>query len=154
KDQTLRAWDATTGKPLGAPIKFDSEIMGLSFQPNGGQLSAASSDETVWVWDWDRSRWPFAAPAHRLAGHHTGVWTVAYSPDSRWLLAGAEAGVLLPGSATGARLAPLRGPEGRVRSLSFSADGELLAAGAYTRPAVIWSIPAIRTALTEMGLDW
>jgi WD40 repeat protein len=89
-----------------------------------------------------------------LTGHHAGVWTVAYSPDGRWLVSGSERGVLMHDSATGKRLAALRGPQGQVRSLSFSADGKLLAAGAYTKPAIIWNLPAIRSALGGLGLDW
>jgi hypothetical protein len=157
KQRVLRAWKVDTGEPAGEPVKFDSEVMALAVRPDGRQLAGASSDETVMLWDLpsDRdARWLPSKPSRQLTGHHTGVWAVTYSPDGRWLASGSEHGVMLSDSDNGARLATLRGPDGQVRSLSFSADGELLAAASYMRPAVVWNLPAIRKTLAEMGLDW
>jgi WD40 repeat protein len=157
KQRVLRAWKVDNGEPAGEPVKFDSEVMALAVRPDGRQLAGASSDETVMLWDLpsDRdARWLPSKPSRQLTGHHTRVWAVTYSPDGRWLASGSEHGVMLSDSDNGARLATLRGPDGQVRSLSFSADGELLAAASYMRPAVVWNLPAIRKTLAEMGLDW
>jgi hypothetical protein len=48
----------------------------------------------------------------------------------------------------------LRGDTGQVRSLSFCADDSLLAGGAYVAPTIVWDLPALRSKLGEMKLDW
>lgn len=157
KNQTLRAFDVSTGERIGEPLKFGNEISSLAIRLDGGQLAAGSFDETVMLWDLPgnlRENWLPATPTHRLHDHRSGVWSVAYSHDGRYLASGSDNGVVLTDPNTQTRLVTLRGIEGQFRSLSFSANGEFLAAALYTRPTIVWNLPAIRRSLAEMGLDW
>jgi WD40 repeat protein len=52
------------------------------------------------------------------------------------------------------RLATFRAGTGQIRGLSFSPDGELLAAAGYTAPTIVWDLAAVRRTLREMHLDW
>ena len=154
KDETIRAWDVATGRPLGEPVPVERELMNLAFRPDGRRLAGAGSDGTIRVWDLPAGTWLATAPTWRLPVHKTDAWAVAYSPDGRVLASASERGVVLADGETHERRVTLRGVEGQVRTLSFSDDGELLAASTYVRPATVFRLPALRRALAEAGLDW
>lgn len=157
KDRTIRAWNYETGQPLGPPVQLDTEAFGLAFRPDGKRLAAACFDQLVRVWDLPNDAanpWPAKPATWQIDGHHAEVWAAAYSPDGRWLATGSERGIILMDAASHQRLVTLRGAEGQVRSLSFSADGELLAAATYYKATIVWRLPLVRQALSELGLDW
>src|SRR5207244_357362 len=94
KDRTIRAWNLTTGQPLGEPIELEAEAYGLAFRPDGRRLAAACFDQLIRVWEMpgDPSfpplakggqvgSWPATPPTWRLEGHRPEVWAAAYSPD-------------------------------------------------------------------------
>ena len=65
-----------------------------------------------------------------LTGFRRMVWSVAFSPDGRWLAASSnDFSIKLWDAATGQVRATLRGP-GQARPIAFSPDGKTLAAGA------------------------
>ena len=154
KDRTLRAWDLTTGQPIGEPVPLPAEALGLAFRPDGRRLAVVCFDQFVRVWELRNDTWPAQPPTWRLEGHHAEIWGVTYSPDGRWLATGSEDGVILIDAESNSRLVTLRGGEGQVRSLSFSSDGDFLASASYARPTIVWKLPLIRQTLAEMGLDW
>ncbi|MCC6190762.1 MAG: WD40 repeat domain-containing protein, partial [Anaerolineales bacterium] len=64
---------------------------------------------------------------------------LAYSPDGRWLAVGASTGLLLYDARTLAEQRFI--PTGAwVRSLAFSADGQLLATGSYDEVVRLWRV--------------
>ena len=40
-DRTVRIWDATTGEPIGSPLRVDGEVSSLDFSPCGSKIAAA-----------------------------------------------------------------------------------------------------------------
>ncbi|MFL5328731.1 MAG: WD40 repeat domain-containing serine/threonine protein kinase [Gemmataceae bacterium] len=154
QDRTIRAWDLTTGEPIGEPVLMESESLSVAFRPDGKRLAATNFDQLVRVWDLPEQSWTAAEPTWRLKGHNAEVWAATYSPDGRWLATGSGDGVILMDADTHARLVRLRGPDGQIRSVSFSADCQLLAAACYVKPTIVWNMPRVRQTLAEMGLDW
>ena len=153
-DGAVRVWDVAEGKPLGQVHRFGQAVHDLAFRPDGRRLAVACNDYHVAVWDVGDEP-PAGPPARLLTGHTSGVRSVAFRPDGRTLASGADQGVvILWDGETFDRLTTLRAGTGQVRGLSFSADGDLLAATGYTLPTVVWDLAAVRRTLREMSLDW
>ena len=43
-DKTVRLWDASTGAPIGSPLKVDGEVKSVVWSPCGNKLSAACNN--------------------------------------------------------------------------------------------------------------
>jgi WD40 repeat protein len=102
-------------------------VTAVAFSPDGKQLAAGASDQTIRRWDVTTRR-PIGAP---LTGHTGGVAAVAFSPDGRLLASGGrDETVRLWDVATQRPLGPsLTGYFGSVTALTFSRDGTTLTAG-------------------------
>ena len=50
-DNTARLWDATSGKPIGEPMKHENGVMSAQFSPDGQRVVTASGDKTARLWD-------------------------------------------------------------------------------------------------------
>ena len=50
-DKTARVWDATTGAPIGEPMRHDDEVVDAAFSPDGARIATASKDHTARLWD-------------------------------------------------------------------------------------------------------
>jgi eukaryotic-like serine/threonine-protein kinase len=146
----VHIWNYESGQPVGLLHAFGASQHDLANSADGRWLSVASHEGSVAVWDLAHLGPLPAAPHRLLAGHNAPVYSVAFHPDGRWLASGSEQGVItLWNGSTFERIVRLRGGAGRVNSLRFSADGELLAT-----PSIVWDLPRLRGSLAEMGLDW
>jgi WD40 repeat protein len=50
-DKTARLWDATTGAPVGEPMRHEDEVVAAVFSPDGAHIATASKDGTARLWD-------------------------------------------------------------------------------------------------------
>lgn len=154
-DGSVRLWDLSGAKPNDRLYRFDKAVYSVAFSPDGRWLSAGLHTHQIAVWN--TQTWPVfpTAPDRTLIGHKGAVWSVGFSPDGRFLASGSEQGlVILWDGQTFERVVTLRGGASQVRCVTFSSDAQLLAAAAYGGPTVVWDIPALRSALRAMNLDW
>jgi WD40 repeat protein len=70
-DKTARVWDATTGKPVTAPLDHQDSVTAAAFSPDGTLVVTASRDNTARVWDATTGK-PVTAPLE-----HQGYVTAA-----------------------------------------------------------------------------
>jgi WD40 repeat protein/Tfp pilus assembly protein PilF len=97
-DQTARLWDTTTGQPVGEPLPHSGRVYFLRFSPDGKLLATVCNAPfireekgagEVRLWDAQTGK-PFGAPL----AHPVRILCLAFSPDSRILVTGAEDGSL------------------------------------------------------------
>jgi WD40 repeat protein len=134
-DGTVRLWSAdgkleqTLGGNRGA-------MLAVAFNPNGRALAAGGIDGQVRVWELDGK----AVPSGRVQRSHASwVNALAYRPDGEGLASvGSDNEVRFnPGIG---RLVVLRPKLGEVRSVAFSPDGKLLAAGTRYGITKVWDV--------------
>jgi WD40 repeat protein len=133
-DNTVRLWDAATGRATQTLKGHSNWVQSVAFSPDGRTLASASSDQTVRLWNAATGR-----ATQTLKGHSYGVNSVAFSPDGRTLASASDDDtVRLWDAATGRATQTLKGHSGWVRSVAFSPDGRTLASASSDKTVRLW----------------
>ena len=141
-DGRLLWWqtDADTPTPLRAIAAHNGWIRALAVSPDGQLIATCGNDHLVKVWNADDGQ-----AIHTLTGHESHVYNVAFHPDNQSLVSCDHRAIfrhwnLSDGKEVRTFSAPalhkyddkFRANIGGARSLAFSGDGKLLAAGGTT----------------------
>ncbi|MDQ1295309.1 MAG: hypothetical protein QG608_3194, partial [Actinomycetota bacterium] len=144
QDDTLRLWDARTGKELKVLTEHDRTVSGVSFSPDGTLLATSSWDGTARIWD-VRSR----TCLRTLEGHDKEVEAVAFAPDGRTLAtAGDDHTVRIWDTDSGQTLRTLEGHEDMVYGLAFAPDGVTVASASADGTVRVWEASSGRLLRT------
>lgn len=138
-------WDLENNKKVAVLESPRSEFglpeyasfFSTQFSPDGHYLAAANWDGNVLIWEAASRRLlhhitPVSYDTSPIEGegHSDSADSVAFSPDSRFLVSGGLDNLIKVWDVkTGALIKTLIGHEGWVDSLAFSPDGRLLASG-------------------------
>ena len=145
-DRQLVRWDASTGEPLNVIAAHEGWVRDLTLVPGTNLLASVGDDMLVKLWDIDSLAPVRILEGHALRtpqGHVTALYTIAASPDGKFLASGDRIGeVRVWEAATGGLVQTFQVPTlytydpvqrkrsiGGIRSLAFSPDGGMLAAG-------------------------
>jgi WD40 repeat protein len=132
----IRFWDLASGRQAFEFLMQDKYGPdNLIVSPDGRTL-ATLRDRTVELWEaaTGKRRGRFEAPANYIA----------YAPDARAVAAGCVDGTVRVWDAyTCKELASLRGHEGEVRCVGWTADGNALVSGADDTTALVWDTVAL-----------
>ncbi len=133
-DQTVMLWNPATGQALRTLRGHQAKIHCLGFSPDGQRLASGNGKmgELVYktvaptglvkVWDVATGR------VLQTLDHKGPVWSVAFSPDGRYLAsASADQTVKVWEASTGHLIYHLTRYTDAVTSVAFSSDGRLLA---------------------------
>lgn len=136
KDNTVRLWDADSGKLLTTFIGHKGPVTSVALSPDGKILASGSQDKTIRLWN--------VASGETLTvfnEHIDGVTDIAFSPDGKTLASGShDNSVRLWNINSGTALMVFTGHLNAVTSVAFSPDGKTLASGAYDNTARLWNI--------------
>jgi WD40 repeat protein/serine/threonine protein kinase len=123
-DGKVILWDPATGGKkitLEKPQSRD-RAWAVAFHPKDGRrLAAGYSEKRVMIWDY------VAKEAKILKGHTNDVYSVAYSPDGRWLASASWHEVIIWDLATHEEIRRIGGYPGLIWTVAWSPDGRLLA---------------------------
>src|SRR5262249_4223666 len=121
----------------------DYYIRGVAFSPDSKLLASAGCDQKVVLWN--------AAGGRKVRIHDANdggecAGSVAFSPNSQWLVAagelvpaGSEETIPIWEAATGTKQRVLRGHFNGIFNVTFSPDGKILAtAGSQEGEIVLW----------------
>ncbi|KAK2035733.1 hypothetical protein LZ31DRAFT_621899 [Colletotrichum somersetense] len=109
-------------------------VRSVAFSPNGSQLSSASDDNTVKIWDMATGQCQ-----QTLEGHRDRVWSVAFSSNGSQLASASDdKTVKVWDTATGQCQQTLEGHGGLVRSVAFSPNGSQLASASSDKTVKVW----------------
>jgi WD40 repeat protein len=121
RKEWVGVWDVGTGRLLATSAALG--ISSLEFSPDGREL-IISGRPSAMIWRLDRS-----FPAS-LEGRTDEAWSVAFSPDGRWLATGSDDDdpetIKIWDIGTGKKIRGWYAGEGTVAKLAFSPDGKLL----------------------------
>jgi WD40 repeat protein len=139
----IQVFDASTGKPLGAPMQHGGPVTQLMFSPDGRRLAAASFDFTARVWDVETGT-PVTAPLR----HQGFLFSALFVRDGTRLLTGGDTAAHLWDAATGKELALYPHPHERVFQAELTANEQQLITALDLGSFMVWSVPLV-VPLTE-----
>jgi WD40 repeat protein len=150
-DETVKIWDATTGRELVTLRGYFRAVTSLSWGPDG-RLASGSDDGSVKVWNAIRDQESSILPGHAGRAH-----AVSWSPDGKRLASGGDDGkVRIWDAATRAEVRTLTGHDkervngqlGLIRSLAWSPDGNLLASAGLDGRSFVWEVATGKEVFT------
>ena len=83
RDNTVRIWDGTNGRPIGVPLRHQEAVDALAFDQNVRIIATGGRDQTARFWDIVMSK-PIGPPLQ----HQGDVKAVRFSDDGGTLLTG------------------------------------------------------------------
>jgi tricorn protease-like protein len=132
-DDSIRIWDAATGKVLHTLTGFVGAIWTVTYSPDGKFIASAGVDGAVRIWEAETG-----LPSAVLSGHTGAVWDVAYSPNGKFIAsAGSDKTVRLWDAASGAIVRIFTEHTNGVHGVAYSPDGKFIASGSYDKTVVI-----------------
>lgn len=134
-DQTVRLWDANSGKGLRTLRGHTGRVYSVAFNSRGDILASAGGDQTIRLWEINTGQ-----SLGVLRGHKGAVYTVHFEPNSNRIISGGEdMSIRIWEVETGECVKTLLGHEGSVLSLAVSPDGHTLASGGEDHKIRIWN---------------
>jgi WD40 repeat protein len=135
QDNTIKLWNANTGKCLRTLKRHTKYVNSVAFSPDGRTLASGSNDNTIKLWNANTGKC-----LRTLQGHAEAIFSVAFSPDGTTLASGSQDNTIkLWNANTGKCLRTLKGHTNNVWSVAFSPDGKTLASGSYDNTIKLWN---------------
>ncbi len=134
-DKTARLWDTVTGKPLGAPLKYEGEVLAVAYRRDRGTVLTGDDDTMARLWDVATGK-PVGVPL-QLEGE--GGVRMVFSPDGRTVLTlRSRKTMRLWDAATGKPAGAAIQHEHDVFSVAFSPDSRTVLTGGGDNTAQLW----------------
>jgi WD40 repeat protein len=147
RDDTLRIWDASTGKSLLVLKGHTSWVYSVAFSHDGRRVVSGSRDGTLRVWDASTGESLLV-----LTGHTDLIRSVAFSHDSSRIVSGSHDKTLrIWDASTGESLLVLKGHTSYVSSVAFSHDSCRIVSGSDDKTLHVWDANSGESLLMLRG---
>ena len=137
-DQTIKLWDAATGREIRTFNGHLSTVQAVAFSPDGKQIISGSYDSTIKLWDIVTG-----TEIKTFLGHTAGVFSVAFSPDGKQIISGSESNqnnLKLWDVDSGQEIRTFSGHIYGVYSAKFSTDGKHIISGSQDNNIILWDV--------------
>jgi len=148
---TVVLWDMQTGAVVRTFGDFTHEVYDVAFSPDGQMVAATSCSQrggtdcaqgTITLFDANTGQ-----PIHSWIAHTNYIYSIAFSPDGRYILSGAGGSdeatdntARLWEVASGEPRLVLTGHMERLTSVAFSPDGQMALTASEDGTARLWSL--------------
>jgi WD40 repeat protein len=143
-DQTVRLWDAASGKELKVLSGQGGAVSAVAFSPDGRRLASCGGDGRVLVWMLLTAAGTPGLPElppFTITGHSGPVSSVAFNPDGRFLVSGgADEIVRVWELQTRSEVHSFRGHTNWISSVAFSPDGNFIVSAAVDKTIKLWEL--------------
>lgn len=112
-----------------------SQILSVAFSPDGKLLATGDVNHEIHIWQVVDGKQLLTCKVNQ-----GWIWSVAFSPNGRFLASSANRTVNLWDIQTGECLQTFQGYSDRVFSLAFSPDGRFLASGSEDHLVRVWDV--------------
>ncbi len=150
EDETVRVWDADTGRELMLLRGHDRGIRSVSVSSDGRLVASADWDHTVRIWELDtgrlvrrfdtrvtgRTRESIGPPRFRSTDAGTFA---AFLPGSHRVVSSARGALLVWDATTGIRLRRMVGHGDGVTALAVSSDGRWVVSAGADETLRVWA---------------
>ena len=145
-DNTVKIWDAATGRKLRTLNGQCNRIWSLVWSPDGERLAVAGKDKAVRIWNTSTGKIVLT-----LVGHTADARAVAWSRDGSQLATGSDDNTVnIWDAATGQELLTLKGHSDKVHLVAWNPDSIRLASASDDKNVKIWDA---RTGSQIRSLD-
>ncbi|MBO0857838.1 MAG: caspase family protein [Chloracidobacterium sp.] len=138
-ENTIRIWDAGSGRLIHSIGGHSGEVNSVAFSPDGKMIASASADRTIKLWQVDTEKL-----VHLFSGHGGKIYAVAFSPDGKMIASAADSyndsALRLWDTSTGRLIHSFEESNQWVTSLAFSPDGKTLASGSSEQVVKLWDV--------------
>jgi len=117
-DKTVKLWNASTGENT-TTLNTGNRVVSVAFNHQGNYIAASGDNGMAKVWDVATGK-----PVMALTGHKGPVWSIAFSPNDKHIVSGAET-VKVWDASTGTLLKTISGCGGFV---DYSPNGDRIVA--------------------------
>jgi len=149
EDNTLKLWDAATGREIRTFTGHDDWVNSVAFSPDGKQVLSGSNDDTIKLWDIETGQ-----VIRTFTGHDDYVNSVAFSPNGKQVLSGSDDETIkLWDIETGRVIRTFKGHSDCVNSVVFSPDGKQVLSGSDDETFKLWDAATGRIIKTFKGHD-
>ena len=124
-------------------IGHTSEIISVTFSPDGQFILTGSKDNTAILWNLEGEK------IQTFEGHSAGITSVAFSPDGQFILTGSLDTTAILWNLQGEQMRVFEGHITAVNSVAFSPGGQFILTGSLDTTAILWNLQGEQVQILE-----